>query len=71
MEYKLGFEHQAGDLIVNDYGLDARIIGTPILRSVGHDQMKYLYLDGAYAQMAGESQRDECLGNLQLCDNGM
>lgn len=72
IRYNLGFDHQAGDMIVNDVGLDAKIFGTPRLKSVGQDQMKYLYMDGdTHAQMAGESQRDECLGNLDLCNDGM
>lgn len=67
--YVLSVRDTADYDILNDAGLDARIFGKP---SIPVEPFPYLNLSlGTYAQVAGSSQRDECLGDLDLCLDGM
>lgn len=69
IQYTLTGRESDGRELINSDGLDATIIGTP---NIPVTPIQYLRLgEGTYAQVAGESQRDECLGDLDLCPEGL
>ncbi|XP_067933212.1 uncharacterized protein [Watersipora subatra] len=66
----MDFSDQKTRYFVSEQGLDDRIEGD-VLRKIEPTTYVTLGLGGrTYFQFAGESQRDECLGNLDYCFQG-
>lgn len=67
--YSLDFQNRDNYYMANPYSLDTKVVGT--VKIDGSAPPESLVLeDGAFLQFAGESQRDECLGNLDFCTLG-
>ena len=69
IHYSLDFDNRDSKYVINTDGLDDIVKGTVHIESV--EPRTYLRIGGGtYFQFAGPSQKDECLGNLQLCPKG-
>ena len=72
IHYSMPFDNRDDTYVVNNHGLDDKVVGKVDIESLrDQETTTYIHLGGrTYFQFAGDSQRDECLGNLNFCPQG-